>query len=631
MIGVENIKEALKTMPDNSGVYRMIGENDKILYIGKARNLKNRVTNYTNIGQLSGRIARMVFQVLRVEITITNSEAEALLLESNLIKQHKPIYNILLKDDKSYPYIAIDEKHEFPRIAKHRGERKKGVSYFGPYPSAGAVKQAISAIQKVFLIRPCKDSFFNTRKKPCIEYQIKRCSAPCVNFITAENYKDTVFNVKNFLRGKTFDIQKQLTLKMEEAAEILDFERAAEYRNRIRALTSIQSKQNIFTKTLEDADILGIAEEGGEFCIQVFLIRGGHSLGNTEYFPARTEGLSKADVLEYFIGHFYQRNPAPKIIITSEEIPEAPLLEQALNSLADSKVEIIFPQKGEKREVADMAVRNAKMALERKLAEEENKIKVLARIQEVLGVRNAIRRIEVFDNSHIFGKNAVGAMIVAGFDEEGKWGFQKKLYRKFNVASAEGNKGAGITGGDDFYMMRQVLERRYGRLKAEANEAGESATSNFPDLILIDGGLGQLNIATEVFKELGLYGKVDYVGIAKGVDRNSGREDFYLPERNGIKTEPFKLEPNDPALYFLQNLRDEAHRFAITSHRDKRSKAQFTSILDDLDGIGASRKRALLNHFGSAKAVKEAQLHEIENVSGISKKLAKQIWEGLQN
>ena len=586
----------------------MMGEGGRILYIGKAKNLKNRVSNYTIITQLPYRLARMVGQVTQVEYIITQSEVEALLLEARMIKEHKPPYNILLKDDKSFPYICIDETHDFPRIYKYRGAKKKNASYFGPYPSALTVKEAIAAIQKAFLLRPCKDSYFKNRSRPCIEYDIKRCSAPCVEYVSKVDYKKLVTQGKDFLSGKSDEIKLSLQAEMQKASDEMEYEKAATFRNRIATLVKIQSKQHIHTK-LEDADVIAIYNSTGKVCIQVFFVRGGKVLGNAEYFPRHTEEISNAEILQFFLISFYQEKPMPKNIILSEETAESEDTVAALRELSGINVEISVPkQHGEKLKLVEMALNNANQSIERKVAEEESSGVILKKIQKLFNIKEEIRRIEVFDNSHIFGANAIGAMIVAGFDEENKWVFLKKYYRKFNV-----DAGGKKTGGDDFYMMHQVLTRRYKRMMEE-NE-------KFPELILIDGGKGQQSVAFEVFRELGILDKVNFVCIAKGEDRNSGREDFYLQDER-----VFKLPVNDSALFFLQNLRDEAHRFAITGHRAKRKKSLTTSVLDEIPDIGKVRKKALLNYFGSARNVEDATIEDLCRVEGISKTLAEQIY-----
>lgn len=614
MKGVELLKKSLENISGDSGVYRMIGDDEKILYIGKAKNLHKRITSYTHIGKLSNRIAQMVVQVVRVDITTTPTEAEALLLEAQLIKENKPPYNILLKDDKSFPYIAIDEEHIYPRLMKHRGKKRDRVSYFGPYPSAGAVDNAISSMQKMFLLRTCTDSFFKSRTRPCLEYEIKKCSAPCIKGkISHADYSSSIQDAKDFLNGKSDEVRNKLQNLMVKASEEMEYELAANYRDRIQALNVINAKQSIHSKTVHDADVIAVFLAGGKVVIQILFIRAGKMLGASEYFPTGTDDVSQADILEHFILGFYNNRPVQGNLIVSHDIYNKSVLEEALalSSKSSRKVKIIYPQKGEKLDLVNMALANAKAALERRIAENQSNGEILSRLADIFEIDEPIRRIEVFDNSHISGTNAIGAMIVAGYDSDGKWGLQKKMYRKFNVDSGEKK-----TGGDDFYMMRQVLERRYGRIKKE-----ESEDITFPDLILIDGGAGQLSVAREVFEELGLHTRLNYVAIAKGRDRNSGREDFYLPDQT-----PFKLPHNDAALYFLQNLRDEAHRFAITGHRKKRTKSLIASVLDEIPDIGTARKKALLHHFGSAKAVKEASLQDLLKVDGISKSLAEKIY-----
>lgn len=608
MQGVEIINNYSKNAVTQPGVYRMISAEDKILYIGKAKNLKNRIEQYINITQLSNRIARMVHKVARVEITITRTETEALLLEARLIKEHKPPYNILLRDDKSFPYIALDETHEFPRIYKHRGKKQKGVSYFGPYPHAQSVNIAISTLQRMFLLRPCSDSFFKNRQKPCMEYQIKRCSGPCVNYISKEDYALLVKQSKDFLSGKTQEIKSSLQQKMEEASLEMRYEQAATYRNRIAALSAIQSKQSIYFKNIDDADVIALAKKNEAVCIQVFFVRGGNILGNTEYFPANTEDLNEAEILEFFITTFYENKPLGKDIIISHDLPNKNLVEEALLEASGKKIQIISPQKGEKYDLLKMALENAFNSIDRKIIEEEKSGNILKEIRNIFNITREIRRIEVFDNSHIFGESAIGAMIVAGFDEENKWGLLKKYYRKFNV-----DAGTKKTGGDDFDMMRQVMRRRYGRIKNEG--------ANFPELILLDGGAGQLSVALEVFKELGIENEFNVIAIAKGPDRNAGNEDFYQPGKA-----PFKLPKNSPLLYFLQNLRDEVHRFAITGHRSKKIKSLIKSKLDEIPDIGPTRKKALLSHFGSVALIESASLEELMKVEGINRKTAEKIY-----
>jgi excinuclease ABC subunit C len=609
MNGIEAIKQAVVDMVTQPGVYRMISAEDKILYIGKAKNLRNRLDQYTDMKRLISRLQRMVFQVARVEITTTRTETEALLLEARLIKENKPPYNIMLRDDKSFPYIAFDENHEFPRIYKHRGKKVKGVSYFGPYPSAQSVNIAISTLQRAFLLRPCADSYFKNRDKPCMEYQIKRCSAPCVNLIAQQDYEQLLKQAKDFLNGRTQEIKKSLQEKMEAASNEMNYEQAAIYRNRISALATVQSKQSVHFNNIEDADVIAIAMQREKVCIQIFFVRGGNILGNTEYFPSNTEGMNESEILEFFITTFYENKPLGKDIIISHDIYNKEMLENALFELSGKKTTIVCPQKGEKRQIVEMALENARGSIERKIIEEERAGDIIMKLKEIFGISREIKRIEVFDNSHIFGESAIGAMVVAGYDEENKWGLlKKKHYRRFNVEAGEKK-----TGGDDFDMMRQVMRRRYGRIKNEGTA--------FPELVLLDGGLGQLSVAMEVFKELGVENEFDVIAIAKGPDRNAGNEDFYQPGK-----QPFKLEKNDPVLYFLQNLRDEVHRFAITGHRSKRSKNLIRSKLDEIPDIGPTRKKALLNHFGAVSLIENASLEELCKVEGINRATAEKIY-----
>jgi excinuclease ABC subunit C len=608
MQGLENLKSFVENAPTNSGVYRMIDKSDKILYIGKAKNLKNRLSQYTQINNLTNRIARMVFQISRVEITTTRTETEALLLEARLIKENKPPYNIMLRDDKSFPYIAFDENSDYPRIYKHRGKKQKGVSYFGPYPSPTAVNIAISTLQRAFLLRPCADSYFQNRTKPCMEYQIKRCSAPCVNLISQDEYKILLKQAKDFLNGRSQEVKKTLQEKMMQASDAMEYEKAAVFRNRISALSHVQSKQSIYFNNIDEADVIAAASLNGKVCIQIFFVRGGNILGNTEYFPSNTEDTTESDILEFFIMNFYENKPLGKDILISHELIGKELIENALYETSGKKVEIFCPQKGEKRQIVEMALENAKNSLERKFAEEEKSGIILAKIKEIFGIKRDIKRIEVFDNSHIFGDSAIGAMIVAGFDEENKWGLLKKHYRRFNV-----DAGQKKTGGDDFDMMRQVMRRRYGRIKNEGTK--------FPELVILDGGAGQLSSAMQIFKELEIENEFDVIAIAKGVDRNAGNEDFYQPNK-----QPFKLPKNDPILYFIQNLRDEVHRFAITGHRAKKAKSLIHSRLDEIPDIGPKRKKALLNHFGSATLVENASLDELTKVEGINSATAEKIY-----
>lgn len=605
--GVKAIERHLQHMPEEPGVYRMLNSDGDVLYVGKAKNLKKRVISYTQLARLVPRIQRMVMQTAEMEIVTTRTEAEALLLEANLIKSLKPRYNILLRDDKSFPYIAITGTHDYPRITKHRGEKKPTDTYFGPFASAGAVNHTITVLQKAFLLRPCSDSVFSGRTRPCLEYQIKRCSAPCVNYISKEDYQALVKQGQDFLSGKSRDIQAELTRQMEEASARMDYEEAAQIRDRIKAMASIQAKQGINAASLAEADIVALHREEVQCCVQVFFVRGGQTLGHKAYFPTQTDGYSDEEVMEAFLGRFYQNHPAPPLILLSHDLFSKQVMEEALQSKERAKIRILIPQKGEKRQLVETALANAQGALHRKLQEEASEKERLAGVATLFGLTPPIRRIEVYDNSHIFGKHAVGAMIVAG--EEG---FMKQAYRKFTVDPGEEN-----TGGDDFWMLRQMLTRRFKRLKKEH----PTRDDHWPDLLLIDGGAGHLTIAQEVMEELELT-EIPLVCIAKGPDRNAGREDYYQPGKK-----PFKLPPSDPVGYYLQRLRDEAHRFAINAHRGKRANAIRTSVLDDIPGIGATRKKALLHHFGSARGVEEARLEELMKVDGISRATAKTIYD----
>ncbi len=595
-------------MPDSPGVYRMLDESGNALYVGKAKSLKKRVSSYAHIDRLPLRLQRMVMQTASMEITTTRTEAEALLLEANLIKSLRPKYNIELRDDKSFPYITIDKSHDFPRISKYRGKRRQDVDYFGPYVSAGDVTRAIAALQKAFLLRPCTDSVFAGRSRPCLEYQIKRCSAPCVGKISQDDYAELVGQARDFLTGKDSRVQERLTESMEQASSDMDYERAAIYRDRIKALQAIQAKQAVNARTVSDADVVAVTGNVRAACIQVFIIRGGKMLGNRAFFPARTEGYNEPEILEAFLGRFYQKNPPPPHIILSHDIYSRRVMEEALKEMAGRNVKIAVPKQGEKRGLVETALINAKEALERKMQAEAGEKELLVKVAGLFGVSKEIRRIEIYDNSHIFGKYAVGAMVVAGTE-----GFIKNAYRKFNVEA-----GDKKSGGDDFYMLRQVLTRRFGRLQRENTER-----EYWPDLVLIDGGAGHMGVAAEVFAELGI-DDVTLVCIAKGEDRNAGNEEFHMTGRK-----PFRLEKNDPILFYLQRLRDEAHRFAITTHRSKRAKSISHSRLDDIPGIGAARKKALLKYFGSLRAVESASLEEITNTPGIPPKTAQTIHDYL--
>ncbi|MGP8025978.1 MAG: excinuclease ABC subunit UvrC [Acidocella sp.] len=604
-VGVGVIEAVLRTMPGNPGVYRMLDAKGQALYVGKARNLKKRVVAYTQLARLPERLRRMVADTVSMEIVTTHTEAEALLLEANLIKRLQPRYNILLRDDKSYPWLMLTEDHPFPQLAKHRGAQTRKGSYWGPFASAWSVNQTVQALQRVFLLRTCADTVFANRTRPCLLFQIKRCSAPCVGRVSEEEYKMLVDQAKAFLSGKTSAVQKDLAEAMQQAAEDLEFERAAAIRDRIRGLTHVQGNDVINPASLGDADVIALHQEAGQSCVQVFFIRGGRNNGNRSFFPVNTKGDEPGAVLSAFIAQFYDDKPPPPQILLNHAPEEQELLAEALSVRAGRKVSLLVPQRGEKHDVVMHAATNAREALERKLAETAGQGKLLATVAELFGLPETPKRIETYDNSHIMGTNAYGVMVVAGPE-----GFNKSAYRKFGIKSA-------ITPGDDFGMMREVLTRRFGRALAEDPDR---ELESWPDLVLIDGGAGQLSAAKAVMADLGLE-DILLVGIAKGPDRDAGREWFYMEGR-----EPFQLPPRDPVLYFLQRLRDEAHRFAITTHRNARSKKITTSELDEIPGIGAARKKALLLHFGSAREVKGAGLKDLEAVDGINRATAKVVY-----
>ena len=602
--GIRIIAEFVRTLPRKPGVYRMIAADGEVLYVGKARSLRSRVAAYTQPTRLATRLMRMVSATRTMEFAVTDSEAEALLLENNLIKRFKPRFNVLLRDDKSFPYIVIRRDTEWPQLAKHRGTREAGNEYFGPFASATAVNRTLYALQRAFPLRSCSDGVFATRTRPCLQYQIRRCTAPCVGRIDKQEYAAIVDEVRGFLGGRNREIQQALSQRMEQAASDLAFEQAAVLRDRIRALTQIQSHQSISLPSIDEADIFAVHADGGHVCIQVFFLRAGQNLGNRAYFPSHVRDLELPAVLAAFIGQFYEARPAPKLVLTSHEVDEAGLLQDALALAAGHKVEIRNPKRGDQKDVLDQAVVNAREALARRLAERGTQRQLLEGTARVFGLEGPPERIEIYDNSHIQGHAPIGAMVVAGPD-----GFIKNSYRKFNIRSEE-------AAGDDFAMMREVLTRRFGRA---LREDPERADDSWPDLVLIDGGQGQLEVARQVLTELGLE-DIALVGIAKGPDRDAGRERFFVPGRP-----PFSLEPRDPVLYFLQRLRDEAHRFAIGTHRTRRAADITRSALDEVPGIGAGRKRALLHHFGSARAVAGASLEDIKAVPGISETLAQKI------
>ncbi len=603
--GIAAIRNVLKTLPTRPGVYRMQDARGDVLYVGKARALRNRVSNYTQVARLPRRLSRMVAQTRSMTIVTTNSESEALLLEAQLIKRYRPPYNVLLRDDKSFPFILLREDHEFPRIQKHRGARRAKGQYFGPFASAGSVTRTLNALQKLFLLRSCTDSFFANRDRPCLLYQIKRCSAPCVGRIDAGTYGELVDDSKAFLTGKSTQVQKKLGEAMTAAAEAMDFEQAAVYRDRLRALTFIQGSQAINAEGVADADVFALDCRAGTVCIQAFFIRGGQNWGHRSFFPAHTAEVPDPEVLASFLMQFYEEVPPPRLVLVGDEPAEADLLALALSERAGRKVQIKVPQRGEQRRLMEQARRNAREALDRRLAESTTQGRTFQEMADLFELEGPPDRIEVYDNSHIMGTNAVGAMIVAGPE-----GFRKGGYRKFNIKRPE------TAPGDDFAMMREVLERRFARLE---KDDPERRSGEWPDLLLIDGGKGQVRAVCGVLEEMGVH-DVPIVGISKGPDRNAGREHFHLPDGREAM-----LPSNSPLLFHLQRLRDEAHRFAIGAHRTKRA-ANFTkSPLDDVPGIGPARKKALLMHFGTARAVRASTLEDLERVPGVSKAMARAI------
>ncbi|GAB5510631.1 MAG: excinuclease ABC subunit UvrC [Hyphomicrobiales bacterium] len=618
--GSDVIAAFVKKLPNTPGVYRMLNDKGDVLYVGKARKLKARVTNYTRPNGLSNRIVRMITQTSAMEFVSTRTETEALLLEANLIKRLRPRFNVLLRDDKSFPYILLAEDHEAAQLIKHRGSRSRKGQYFGPFASAGAVGRTINALQKAFLIRTCSDSVYESRSRPCLLYQIKRCSAPCTGEISPEGYGELVNDAKSFLSGRSKQVKSDLARQMETASEAMDFERAAVYRDRISALSQIQSHQGINPRNVEEADVFALHTEGGQFCVQVFFFRTGQNWGNHAFFPKADKSVEPEEVLQSFLSQFYDNKPIPKLILTSHALPEAELIADAFSQHAGRKIEVSKPQRGEKRDLVNHALTNAREALARKMADTASQTKLLDGLAEALKLEATPRRIEVYDNSHIMGTNAVGGMIVAGSD-----GFVKNQYRKFNI------KDSTITPGDDFGMMREVLTRRFSRLVKEGNEAStpepdtEAELESFPDwpdLVIIDGGKGQMSASIAVLDELGITDRVKMIGVSKGPDRDAGRETLHP-----MKGEPFMLQPRDPVLYFIQRLRDEAHRFAIGTHRAKRSAQMRENPLDEVGGIGPTRKRALLNAFGSVKGIKRAALADLEQVPGISGALARTIFD----
>ncbi|MDX1710508.1 MAG: excinuclease ABC subunit UvrC [Rhodovibrionaceae bacterium] len=624
--GAAAISKAARTLPNAPGVYRMLDRRGEVLYVGKARSLRKRVATYAQIVKLPRRLQRMVAETDRVEVVRTHTEVEALLLESNLIKRYMPRFNVLLRDDKSFPYILLTADHDYPRITKHRGAHERPGDYFGPFASAGAVNRTVTALEKAFLLRSCSDNVFANRDRPCLMYHIKRCSAPCVGRISKADYDALVAEARGFLTGRNRVIQDDLAKAMEAAAEELDFEAAAAYRDRIRALAHIQAHQDINVTGVDDADVIALVQDAGQTCIQVFFFRAGRNYGNRAYFPSHDKSQDSAEVLSAFMAQFYENKPTPRLVLVSQTPAESGLLAEALAMRAGRKVEIARPQRGDKRKLVDNALANAREALARRLSESSAQRRLLEGLAERLGLDVTPERIEVYDNSHIQGRNPYGAMIVAGPE-----GFRKNAYRKFAIRGLKedgsvrqkapdgsAQTSAGQSPPDDYAMMKEVMLRRFSRaLKEDPERTG----GQWPDLVLLDGGRGQLNAALEVFADLGI-DDLPVAAVAKGPERDAGRERIFLPER-----EPMLLPPREPVLYFIQRLRDEAHRFAIGSHRAGRGKQLGRSLLDEVPGIGAKRKKALLLHFGSAKAVSQAGLADLEAVEGISRTVAQRIYD----
>ncbi len=605
--GVAAIRAVVKTLPIRPGVYRMLDGRGDVLYVGKARALKNRVTQYTQVARLTKRLSRMVSQTRSMQIITTHNEAEALLLEAQLIKRYRPPYNVLLRDDKSFPFILLREDHIFPRVQLHRGARRHKGQYYGPFASAGSVRETLNSLQKLFLLRSCTDSFFANRSRPCLLYQIRRCSAPCVGRIDEAGYEELVRDAKDFLSGRSTKIQQKLGKLMSEASEAMDFELAAVFRDRLRALTFIQGSQAIHAERLGDADLFALACKGGTMCIQAFFIRGGQNWGHRSFFPAHTNDVPEDEVLAAFLAQFYSEMPPPRLVLVDRTVPETALIEEAFSERAGRRVTIKAPQRGEQARMIRQASRNAEEELDRRLAETSTQARNLREIAELFELPEPPKRIEVYDNSHVMGTSAVGAMIVSGPE-----GFRKNAYRKFNIKRAE------TVPGDDFAMMREVLSRRFARLE---REDPDRSRGEWPDLLLIDGGKGQLSAVCETLEDAGVH-DVPVVSVAKGPDRNAGREVFHLPGGREIT-----LPPNSPTLFYLQRLRDEAHRFAIGAHRQKRAKNFAANPLDEVPGIGPGRKKALLMHFGTARAVRNAALDDLEKVPGISRTTARGIYD----
>ncbi len=605
--GAELIRGYVKTLPEKPGVYRMLDGRGEVLYVGKARALKKRVVTYSHVQKLPNRLKRMVSETMSMEFITTNSEVEALLLESNLIKKLKPRFNILLRDDKSFPYILLTGDHDFPQVKKHRGARGEAGEYYGPFASAGAVNHTIDLLQRVFMLRNCTDSYFAARKRPCLQYHIKRCTAPCVGRISAAEYGHNVAQARDFLEGRSRALQDDFRTKMEAASDAMDYESAAAYRDKIKSLSALQSHQDINIEGLGDADVIGFYQREGRTCIQAFFFRGGQNFGNRSYFPRHDSEVTPATIMANFLAQFYEGKPVPPDIIVGQMPAERELLEEALAQRMKTgrKVSISLPQRGQRKRLLDFVEKNAKEALERHLLERKGEAELLEKTAQLFGMEAAPERIEVYDNSHISGTNMVGGMVVAGAE-----GFRKGAYRKFNIKTAEA--------ADDYGMMREVMARRFGRaIKDDIDRGGEE----WPDLLLIDGGLGQFNAVKEVLQEMGVWEDLTVVAIAKGPDRNAGREQFFMEGRT-----PFQLPVNDAVLHYLQRLRDEVHRYAIGAHRTRRKMDITKNPLDEITGIGAARKRALLHHFGSAKAIKSAGVEDLLKVEGISRAQAEKIF-----
>ncbi len=623
--GAQIIQAFVKHLPNAPGVYRMMNADGDVLYVGKARSLKKRVSNYAQGRGHSNRIIRMIRETSTMEFVVTRTETEALLLEANLIKRFRPRFNVLMRDDKSFPYILLSGGHSAPGIFKHRGAQSRKGHYFGPFASAGAVGRTINSLQRAFLLRTCTDSVYDGRTRPCLLHQIKRCSAPCTGEIDEEGYAELVREATDFLSGRSQKVKAEMSKAMQRASDELDFERAAMFRDRLAALSHVQSHQGINPHTVEEADVFAIHQEGGQSCIEVFFFRTGQNWGNRSYFPKADPSFEPAEVLGAFLAQFYDDKPCPRSILISHAIEEQTLLVDALSVRAGRKVSVNVPQRGEKRDLIEHVSQNAREALGRRLAESSSQARLLKGLADTFGLQKPPRRIEVFDNSHIMGTNAVGAMIVAGPD-----GFVKNQYRKFNIRSED------ISPGDDLGMMREVMQRRFSRLLKEHGKPLPSVAEQtdteadefshdlpaWPDLLLIDGGKGQQKAVLEVLQSLDIADDVRTIGVAKGVDRDAGRERFFIPGQ-----QPFTLPVRDPVLYFVQRLRDEAHRFAIGSHRARRKKDMIKNPLDEIDGIGPSRKRALLHHFGTAKAVSRAAFEDLMAVEGISESIARLVYD----